>query len=897
MSHAEVAEATARSASVPMVPLSSGGAASGASPDSTINQSKSNNNNNSGSLDVIKDDGEGDKVPRAPIACSACRARKVKCSGDKPVCITCAKTNQTCIYTPHAKRKRKVRVKAGAAEPVVNRPRHESTANVSQVTGFSSTPAQQQPPTNGQNHPNQIDVQHVFPAVPVPIPPLGVAGPSTYAQTHTTNSSNPLPWYSTVDIPSGSGEPYLSSTPRQYQYDLTDPSHVPGLDFLHDVLSWQGISNHTDSTALQGSSVSNVDNQSTDSHLPLDLSGLLGWDPAMNTMRPDTGGNGVLSRDAPVIDSSTNQSDVGSYAERQVPGQDSSQSRFRVPYFRFFGPTAIAPGYKRVVYDVSRPPSPKTASAAFPSGPDLDAPGVCIMDKGEEFPHVEALKHLIPIFVQHFGYFFPFLRFSPTDLDSDEREKPAYLLNMICAVAARYSPTYGRKSREADNFQSLPSIPTAAAAHVWASKAKEQVSSNLGFSSAHMVETLLLISWYEFGQDRDGGLWMYSGMGLRMGQDLGELHRGYGVPMTQMIHCAGLDSLVKQSRDDAEPAPSTMDGDEIEAWRLHCSLMMMDAIMTIGTGRPGMYITANATIPEFPPLMTASGASVPDPFGYLAKILVLVDRTTRILVQDTKEDIEPLLEKAQSALNEFHTSLPSELRFETSTFQQYASIGQGSSFVLLHLWFHTLIILSYRPSLLRSDSVASDLSESDAAGNEIAISSAKTILDIVSFAELIDAKAVHQPWINYPLYTAGRTFLSQSLLAKSAIEDPSDFRSAGRVHLAKTARANFQRVVSIFSTLEKYWSGVRYIHSALMQKAEGVHSVTLIKGDGESVDDVPSPLAALWSGSPPANRSGVVGLSFTGTMNSPTDNFFSLLYPSSAVTASAQPVEQGESSS
>ncbi|WVQ99144.1 hypothetical protein IAU59_006276 [Kwoniella sp. CBS 9459] len=829
-------------------PASSQGPASGPSRDSTLDQTNINPD--------LKQDDEVDKAsPRAPIACSACRARKVKCSGDKPVCATCAKSNQTCIYTPHVKRKRRVRGEAGRKE---SRPRIDLVP--SDELRSVDTNAIIDPPqsNNGQSNPNQAGRTQPF----VPIPAFGVAGPSTYAQPSTNSEPHAALWVPPLSM--SSGEPFLSSTPRQYQYDYTDPSKVPPLDFLHDMLSWQGNNTST----LHEVSVSNGNAQSSDPQLlPLDLGELLGWSHAMNPTRQEIDSSSALPRTASVTDDSTGKSGSTLQAGIRGVGHQPSQSRLRVPYFRFFGPTAIAPGYKRVVYDVSRPPSPKAAASKAMTDADQGPTGAFVLDEEEEYPHIEALRHLIPLFIQHFSYFFPFLRFSPSDFEPAQRDKPPYLLNIACALAARYSATYGRRSLETDNPSGVPSIPTAAASHVWASKAKEQVSGNLGYSSAHMVETLLLISWYEFGQDRDGGLWMYSGMGLRMGQDL------------------GLDSLVKQSQDGVLPGASTMDGDEMEAWRLHCSLMMMDAIMTIGTGRPGMYITPNATIPDFPHLITASGVSVPDPFGYLAKILVLVDRTTRILVQDTKEDIEPLLEKAQSALNEFHTSLPSELRFETSTFQQYASIGQGSSFVLLHFWFHTLIILSYRPSLLRSDSIASDLSESDTAGNEIAISSAKTILDIASFAELIDAKAVHQPWINYPLYTAGRTFLSQSLQAKSAIEDPSDYRSAGRVHLAKTARANFQRVVSIFTTLEKYWSGVRYIHSALVQKAEGVHSVTLMKGEGSSVEDVPSPLAALWSGSPPANRSGVVGLSFTGTMNSPTDNFFSLLYPSSAVAA------------
>jgi hypothetical protein len=40
-------------------------------------------------------------------ACSNCRSRKIKCSGDRPICKTCAKNNQDCDYPLHISRKRK----------------------------------------------------------------------------------------------------------------------------------------------------------------------------------------------------------------------------------------------------------------------------------------------------------------------------------------------------------------------------------------------------------------------------------------------------------------------------------------------------------------------------------------------------------------------------------------------------------------------------------------------------------------------------------------------------------------------------------------------------------------------------------------------------------------------
>jgi hypothetical protein len=63
----------------------------------------------------------------------------------------------------------------------------------------------------------------------------------------------------------------------------------------------------------------------------------------------------------------------------------------------------------------------------------------------------------------------------------------------MCALAARFSPVFGNNG----------SIEIAAAS-AWATKSKSQISQTLGFATADTILTLLMISWYEFGQDRDG---------------------------------------------------------------------------------------------------------------------------------------------------------------------------------------------------------------------------------------------------------------------------------------------------------------------------------------------------------------------------------------------------------
>ena len=117
------------------------------------------------------------------------------------------------------------------------------------------------------------------------------------------------------------------------------------------------------------------------------------------------------------------------------------------------------------------------------------------MDPQGEYPSIEAVTHLLPVFHLHFSYFFPLL---PPSVES-YKSSPAHLINIICALAARYSPIYAGPKRS--NGLALEESDTAS--HTWAMKAKEQVSQQLAISSNAMVQTLLMISWYEFGQDRD----------------------------------------------------------------------------------------------------------------------------------------------------------------------------------------------------------------------------------------------------------------------------------------------------------------------------------------------------------------------------------------------------------
>jgi hypothetical protein len=127
------------------------------------------------------------------------------------------------------------------------------------------------------------------------------------------------------------------------------------------------------------------------------------------------------------------------------------------------------------------------------------------------------MTHLIPLFHEHFAYAFPSITLLLSITGDNYAKRPAHLINAICAVVARYSPRYAPQTRAQTTSPAVATskIPgsrhvegegegeSASAAHTWATCAKQQVSLQLAVPSLEMVETLLLLSWYEFGQDRD----------------------------------------------------------------------------------------------------------------------------------------------------------------------------------------------------------------------------------------------------------------------------------------------------------------------------------------------------------------------------------------------------------
>jgi hypothetical protein len=198
---------------------------------------------------------------------------------------------------------------------------------------------------------------------------------------------------------------------------------------------------------------------------------------------------------------------------------------------------------------------------------------------------------------------------------------------------------------------------------------------------------------------------------------------------------------------------------------------------------------------------------------------------------------------------------------------------------------------------------------------ELSMSSAKTIADILAFAELIDPRSfIGNPFTSQPMYIAACAFLMESAAHTASSPTSRDgsppkekekkpngeqSREQKQKHslLASAANQNYQCCYKALQQLETYWGGTRYILVALDQKAKGIwdpetyteqeYESTKIRHDmipgwrrkisltapspsGRLSDLVRSPqLDAIPSNIDPSQA---IGWSLTGTTNSPSSN-------------------------
>ncbi|QMW25770.1 hypothetical protein G4B84_001015 [Aspergillus flavus NRRL3357] len=571
----------------------------------------------------------------------------------------------------------------------------------------------------------------------------------------------------------------------------------------------------------------------------------------------------------------------------------SSSARTHVPYFRYFGPTAIVPGFKQMVVQVrgSRKSNASLSSESLsplrsPRFTDLgvgrlnhladsrdnrDANTIPFYDRDDSLPVSNLVTHLCDLFFVHLGCNFPFLQRERFLRDLKDKKVDTMLVDAVCTLSARFSPHPLLSPPQAppiDGSEPKLDVRKSDRGQPFAHRAMGALVDALSCPTLSVVQACLLLAYEEFGSNHDSGLWMYLGISIRMAQDLG------------MQKLQGLKYNYGQSG-----------------------------------------VTPNA--------------------------VVTGEAERRTGVKHVTTDTLKRLAGMESDLTGIYQRLSPRLHFNAANFQAYVKAKEGTNFILLHFWFHTLIVLLHQPTLLNS--FGGSIQHLYPNSRELSMSSAKTIADILSFSELVDGKSfIGNPFTSQPMYIAACAFLMESAYYSSPssapgsppcqplltnqnsgfimpnLDHPSDGAerkpTAKHILLSSAAKENYQRCYKALKALETYWEGTKYILTVLDQKAKGIVDPLLYtEEEMEGTAEIPSvqpfatpgwrqssaPLGAAGSSdesavalevrSPRIDPSQAIGWALTGATNSSQPNL-SVLYQMPAAQTDSVPNKPAYSS-
>ncbi|KAI1480833.1 fungal-specific transcription factor domain-containing protein [Daldinia eschscholtzii] len=537
----------------------------------------------------------------------------------------------------------------------------------------------------------------------------------------------------------------------------------------------------------------------------------------------------------------------------------------RVPYFRYFGPTAIVPGFKQMVVKV-RDRRRSSISATSPSGASSTFSGILnSMQPDIELAHLDDMPvydpsdtndvhplilHLIDTFFVHLGSNYPFLRRDKFPKLVQEKRVEPILVDAVCALAARFSdhPLF-RKWNEGK-------LAKSEYGYIYAQRAKAATVDTFPCPTVAAVQACLLMAYDGFGADQDSALWMYLGIAIRMAIDLG-LCKEDGVRYqgekdawyTRGYNRKSSDDYSQQNQQGADGTVlSREEQKEVEQERIDTfwAVFFLDRAISSGTGRPVSLRDDDFDLP-LPKSSVDPVSGWPDPNASLLQIINLYGRVSDVLnnithAQDLTQDKMNKLAQMEIELTRLHQRTDPRLRFDANNFQAHVKNGQGTTFILLHFWFHALIIVLHQPTLLTKEGTINRTHQLKTHSRELSMSSAKTIADILAFAELLDPKCfIGNPFTSQPIYIAACAFLRESRASSSqpgsrdttpppesrgqtnksgsAVIDPGP--ASRHLLLASAANQNYQACYKALKQMHAYWGGVRYILTALDQKLDG----------------------------------------------------------------------------
>ena len=233
---------------------------------------------------------------------------------------------------------------------------------------------------------------------------------------------------------------------------------------------------------------------------------------------PDSGeDNTVHPPSLPINEVATLKTSINSNGGLDPPGikppavnnrSDSSASETlyqTVHYFRHLGPTAIAPGHKKISLKARRDDeaSANTADFSFvrPSSERRGQSSILpLFDSGTGFPAKEILPDLIDKFFEYYGDIFCFINRGYLEFLITEGNASVFLVSVISALASRFCdhkifrPYFvpAMQKRESWEFS-----------NPFLEKSKSLVMSAISLPAPEVAAGLLMLAFADFGDNNE----------------------------------------------------------------------------------------------------------------------------------------------------------------------------------------------------------------------------------------------------------------------------------------------------------------------------------------------------------------------------------------------------------
>ncbi|ORY07861.1 hypothetical protein K493DRAFT_273228, partial [Basidiobolus meristosporus CBS 931.73] len=352
-------------------------------------------------------------------------------------------------------------------------------------------------------------------------------------------------------------------------------------------------------------------------------------------------------------------------------------------------------------------------------------------------PSPNLFAYLVDVYFSKINPVFPLLHKEEfmERLNRNEQEMPYFLVNAMFSLSAALISSeniLNKENLDAEGFFK---------------KARTLLDQAYDVSSIENVQGLVLMSIYFHISQGGMTSWMYSGIAIRMAEDLG-LHRDPDIWNIKLT------TAEKETRK--------------RTWWV-CYLI--DRFSSVCVGRPvsiddQQFDTPLPSLTD-DDLLTPNGVSPRTglslrPFHEVIKLHELIGRilSTMYIVRTPKtrnyqKSCTSLID-LDSELNVWLNSLPADLAYVPTNYIT-GNLPKSPTLIYAHVWYHCALILLHRPFVLRPESSATSQSSS----SQICTDAANSLTNIVTSCVSCHGTSEIALFLLFPIFTASTILLLQ----------------------------------------------------------------------------------------------------------------------------------------